>query len=224
MSREPDTGEVGLVPRVVVMVVLAVFLVPSWVLAQERTVSLGVLAGVDVADQAGEDAFSPHDRFGFIGGASGTFRIAPSWSIQVDGLFVQKGGKENSNKKPGDIPDEFSAQYVSFPILLKYSFSTGGTRPELFVGPSLAFEVGCTYDAFPDGSSNPVDCAEAGLQTRSPDVGIAFGADVEIPLGSGHFVINGRGVVGLRSFDDSEAALDFRNRILALMVGYRFGL
>jgi len=69
-----------------------------------------------------------------------------------------------------------------------------------------------------------VDCVDAGLQTRSLDVGIAFGGDVEIPLGSGHFVIDGRGIVGLSSFDDSEANLDFRNRILSLMVGYRFSL
>ena len=77
---------------------------------------------------------------------------------------------------------------------------------------------------YPEGVSEPVDCAEVGLETRSTDIGIAFGADVEIPLGSGHLVIDARGVVGLGSFDDSAADLDFRNRILALMAGYRFSL
>jgi hypothetical protein len=212
-----------LVRRLVVVLAL-VFLAPPSVRAQEAPVSLGVLAGVDVADQAGEDAFSPHDRFGFIGGASATFRVAPRWSVQVDALFVQKGGKENSDNDPGDVPDEFVVHYLSFPVLLKFAAGTGGTRPSLFVGPSFAFEMDCTYDAFPDGTSNPVDCPDAGLQTRSLDVGIAFGGDIEIPLGSGHFVIDGRGVVGLTSFDDSDAGLDFKNRFLALMVGYRFGL
>ena len=210
--------------RVAALVTLVLLACPSSGSAQEGSVSLGILAGADVADQSGEDAFSPHDRFGFIGGASATFRFAPRWSVQLDGLFVQKGGKENSDMDPEDIPDEFSVQYVSFPILLKYSLGSGGTHPALFIGPSLAFEVGCTYDAFPDGTSTPVDCTDAGLQTRSPDVGIAFGADVEIPLGSGHLVIDGRGVVGLTSFAESEDGIDVRNRILALMVGYRFGL
>jgi len=220
----PSIREVHLSARAAAVVALILLACPSSVRAQEGPVSLGVLAGADVADQAGEDAFSPHDRFGFIGGASATFRFAPRWSIQLDALFVQKGGKENSDNDPEDIPDEFSVHYVSFPIFLKYSLGSGGTHPALFVGPSFAFESDCTYDAFPDGTSTPVDCADAGLQTRSPDVGIAFGGDIEIPLGSGHFVIDGRGVVGLTSFDDSDAGLDFKNRFLALMVGYRFGL
>ena len=208
--------------RAAAVVILALLLSPSVGRAQDGPVSLGVLAGANVADQTGEDVFTPHDRFGFIGGVSGAFRFASRWSIQLDGLLVQKGGRENNDKVPGDLDDELALQYLEFPILLKFSFTEGGTRPELFVGPSLAFELKCTYDAFPDGSSDPVDCADVGWQTRSLDVGIAFGADVEIPLGSGYLVMDGRGVVGLNSFDDSGANLDFRNRILALMVGYRF--
>jgi hypothetical protein len=206
--------------RTAAVITLALLIVPSSGQAQEG--ALGVLAGADVADQAGSDVFTPHDIIGFIGGVSGTLRLAPRWSVQLDGLFVQKGGRENNDNDPGDLDDELSLQYLEFPLLLKVSFTEGGTRPELFVGPSLAFELKCTYDAFPDGTSDPVDCLDAGLPTRSLDVGVAFGADVEIPVGSGYLVIDGRGVVGLSSFDDSEADLDFRNRILALMVGYRF--
>jgi len=210
--------------RAAAVVFFALFVSPSSGRAQEGPVSFGVLAGANVADQTGEDVFTPHDRFGFIGGVSGAYRFASRWSIQLDGLFVQKGGKENNDNDPGDLDDELALQYLEFPVLLKFSFTEAGTRPELFVGPSLALELGCTYDAFPDGTSDPVDCTDYGLQTRSLDVGITFGADVEIPLGSGYFVIDGRGVVGLSSVDDSEANLDFRNRILALMVGYRFSL
>ncbi len=211
--------------RAPVIVALALALGPVSGWAQQPPLSLGVLAGADVADQAGEDVFAPHDRVGFIGGASAAYRFSDRWSVQVDGLFVQKGGRENNDTDPEDPnDDELSLQYLEFPLLIKFALGGGRTRPALFVGPSLAFELGCTYDAFPDGTSNPVDCADAGLQTRSLDVGIAFGADVEIPLGSGHFVIDGRGIVGLSSFDDSEANLDFRNRILSLMVGYRFSL
>jgi len=210
--------------RAAAVVTVALFFSPSFGRAQQNQVSLGVVAGANVADQAGEDVFTPHDKFGFIGGVSGALRLASRWSIQLDGLFVQKGGRENNDMDPGDLDDDLSIQYLEFPVLLKFSLSAEGTRPELFVGPSLAFELRCTYDAFPDGSSDPVDCAEAGLETQSLDVGIAFGADVEIPLGSGYFVIDGRGVVGLSSFDASEANLDFRNRILSIMLGYRFSL
>lgn len=207
------------------VVVIALLSLPGWALAQTGPVSLGLLAGANVADQAGQDVFAPHDRIGFIGGVSGSFRLASRWAIQVDGLFVQKGGRENNDMDLEDaFDDELSLEYIEFPLLLKFAFTEEGTRPEIFVGPSFAYELSCKFDTFPEGVSDPIDCAEAGLQTRSLDVGVAFGADVEIPLGSGHFVIDGRGIVGLSSFDDSEANLDFRNRILALMVGYRFGL
>lgn len=190
----------------------------------QQALSLGILAGADVADQAGADVFTPHDRFGFIGGVSAAFHLSSRWSVQVDALYDQKGGRENNDRDPGDPVDELSIGYIEVPILLKFSFSEVGTRPELFVGPSFAFEQSCTFDVYPGGESDPAACPDAGLETRSPDIGIAFGADVEIPLGSGHLVIDARGVVGLGSFDDSAAELDFRNRILALMVGYRFGL
>ncbi len=202
------------------------FAAPAGAQEQEQaSVDLGFLAGADVADQAGQDAFAPHDRFGFIGGVSGVLRFSPRWSVQLDGLYVEKGGRENNDRDEGDPnDDELSLRYLEFPVLVKFALSVEGTRPELFVGPSFAYELSCTLDTFPDGSSDPVDCADAGLQTRSLDVGVAFGADVEVPLGSGHLVIDGRGIVGLSSFDDSEADLDFRNRILSLMVGYRFAL
>jgi hypothetical protein len=211
--------------RVVVLMALVLFAVPSSGMSQERAVGLGLLAGANVADQAGEDVFVPLDVFGLIGGATVAVRLSERWAVQLDALYVEKGGKENNAKDPEDPDDDrLSLQYLEFPILLKFSLATSGTRPELFVGPSFAYELGCTFDTYPDGTSDPVDCAEAGIETRSLDVGIAFGADVEIPLGSGYLVIDGRGVVGLGSFDDSDADLDYRNRILALMAGYRFSL
>jgi len=211
--------------RAAAVTIFALFASAYSASAQETAVSLGVLAGASVADQAGQDVFAPHDITAFTGGLSGTLRFAERWAVQLDGLYVEKGGRENNDQDPDDsFDDRLSLRYLEFPVLVKFALTKGGTRPEIFVGPSFAYELDCTYDVFPGGVSNPVDCSEAGLQTRSLDIGIAFGADVEIPLGSGHLVIDGRGVVGLSSFDDSEANLDFRNRILALMVGYRFTL
>ena len=193
---------------------------------EEATVSIGGLAGGVVADQAGDDVFAPHDKFGFIGGLSGTLRFSARWALQLDALYVEKGGRENNDRDQGDPNDDkLSLRYLEFPVLVKFALKAGdGVRPSIFAGPSFAYELSCTWDTFPDGSSDPVDCGDAGLRTRSLDVGLAFGADVEIPAGSGHFVIDGRGIVGLSSFDDSGQDLDFRNRILSLTVGYRFQL
>ena len=205
---------------------------PGVVLAQDvqereaaRPLSLGVQAGINVADLAGSDNdFAPHDRFGFIGGGFLKWSSSERFSLQLDVLYVQKGGEENTDKTPEDPEDQFYVDYLEIPLLFKLALATTGLRPEIYAGPSVAFELSCTYDAFPDGQSAPVDCAQIGIETRSVDVGVAFGADLEIPLGSGHLVIDGRGIVGLASIDASDEDLDIRNRILALMVGYRFPL
>ena len=212
--------------RVVAVCLLCVVL-PNAAFAQEsaKSVSLGLQAGVDVADLAGSDnEFAPHDRFGFIGGGFVKLSTPGRFALQLDVLYVQKGGEENTDNTPDTKPDQFFVNYLEFPLLFKVALSTSGVRPELFVGPSVAFELSCTFDPFPGGESLPLDCADFGIETRSVDVGVAFGANLDIPLGSGFLVVDGRGIVGLSSIDASDADLDIRNRILALMVGYRFPL
>ena len=119
-DRRPFSGEVRLSIRAFAAVTIAVLGLPAWALAQSSPVSLGVVAGADVADQAGEDVFAPHDRIGFIGGVSGSFRFASRWAIQVDGLYVQKGGRENNDNDPEDpFDDALSLEYLEYPILLK---------------------------------------------------------------------------------------------------------
>ncbi len=221
MERRPVKTRIPLI----VCLSFALFATPARA-QEEMIVTLGGLAGGVVADQAGEDVFAPHDKFGFIGGLSGKLGFSARWSLQLDGLYVEKGGRENNDKDPDDPNDDkLSLRYLEFPVLVKFALTAGdGVRPALFAGPSFAYELSCSLDTYPEGTSDPVDCREAGLRTKSLDVGVAFGADVEIPLGSGHIVVDGRGIVGLSSFDDSGEDLDFRNRILSLMVGYRFHL
>lgn len=209
---------------VVCTLVAAVAAFPRVVSAQEAAGpwSAGLLAGLDVADLSGDDKdLAPHDRFGFIGGGFVRLGLSEHLSLELDLLYVPKGGEENTDDDPSDPEDQFKVEYVEVPLLLRVALGGSAVSPELFAGPSVGFEVDCTYDAFPNGESDPRPCSDLGIETRSVDVGVAFGAAVDVPLGAGWLVIDGRGIVGLRSIDDSEADLDIRNRILALMVGYR---
>lgn len=206
---------------------LALFLlvvVPGEGRSQYGPVSVGVLAGANVADQAGADVFTPHDVFGFIGGAFLRVDLSSRVAIQIEALYAPKGGKENTDKNPEDDPDRLKIEYLEIPLLLRFSLSSGGVRPSVFAGPSVGIELSCEYDAYPGGASGSVPCLDAGILTRPADVGVAFGADLDIPLGAGSLVIDGRGIVGLGTIDDSPDDLDYRNRLLSLTVGYRFHL
>jgi hypothetical protein len=193
--------------------------------AQETAVSAGLQAGANISDQAGDDVFAPWDNYGFLGGALLRIDTGPRFGLQVELLYVTKGGRENTEKRPGDISDQLKLTYLEIPLLLKFRLATsGGVRPEIFAGAALSFELSCTYDDFPEGVSAERDCTEAGIDTRSVDLGGVFGIALDVPAGSGSVVIDARGEVGLRSLDDSAADLDYYNRFLSLMVGYRFPL
>jgi hypothetical protein len=82
--------------------------------------------------------------------------------------------------------------------------------------------MSCRKDEFPDGVSDEMSCPDAGVETRPVDIGVTFGGALDIPAGGGSVVVDLRGNVGIRSIDDSPRQLDFRNRMISLMVGYRF--
>ena len=67
--------------RAAAVTIFALFASAYSASGQEAPVALGVLAGANVADQAGEDVFTPHDIIAFIGGFSGTLRFADCWAV-----------------------------------------------------------------------------------------------------------------------------------------------
>jgi len=111
--------------------------------AQQGPVSLGVLVGGVVADQTGEDVFVPHDIFGYLGGAFVRYDLSDRFSLEGEVLYVTKGGEENIDNSPEEAADRLDLAYFEFPLLLRFSLSTRGVRPSLFVGPSIAVETSC---------------------------------------------------------------------------------
>lgn len=191
--------------------------------------SLGLLAGANVSDQAGNDRRvyeTTNDLIGFIGGGFARLDLSTRFAVDAQALFVMKGGEQNAERvQDGEKPNQLRLTYLEFPLLLRFRLLAGGSvRPEVFAGPTLSFQLSCRFDEVPSGESSPEDCVDAGILTRSTDPGISFGGALDIAAGPGSVVVEGRGNVSLRSVDDSAAELDVRNRFLSLMVGYRFPL
>ncbi len=211
----------------VLLAALAGLALPSELRGQG--ISLGLLAGANVSDQAGEDRRSygtTNDLFGFIGGGLARLDLSGRFALEGNALYVMKGGEQNAEKVPaGEKPDQLRLNYLELPLLLRFRLLTGGSvRPELFAGPAISIEVSCRFDAFPEGESMAQDCGDAGISTRASDLGVTFGGALDIRAGSGSVVLDIRGNVSLRSIDDSTADLDVRNRFISGMVAYRFAL
>ena len=197
---------------------LALALLPAQLGAQGITA--GFSAGLSLANLTGDDADEDLDsRTGFNAGAFVDFPIGEIIGVSTGLYYVQKGFSDDV----GDV--ELGLDYLEVPILLRVTALGGddAVGVNLFLGPTLAFEIGCEADFEGFGS---VDCDEDDeFPTKGFDLGLAFGAGVTFPV-SDAMSLFGTAIYdfGLRSIDDSGVDFDIKNETVLLDVGVAFRL
>ena len=180
-------------------------------------------SNLDVSDDENEE----ENRLTSFGGGGFIRFSLGRLSIQPELLALTKGSEVDG---PGDDDFKIKIDYVEVPVFLNLSFGTGTVRPYLLIGPSFAFDIGCTAEADFGGSEIEEDCddAAAGLEfTRSSiDVGGAVGLGLSLAAGPGSLLFEGRYTHGFTDIFDDEGAVndEIRNRSYALFVGYSIGL
>lgn len=180
---------------------------------------IGVMGGVNLAKFSVED---PDDadlsnRVGLLAGLSYARPRPGSFGFEMDLLFSAKGAKSV------DGSDEltFKLNYLEVPVLLRYDFATtGGVRPHLAAGPSLALRTGCSAEGSSGGVSASVDCdaleEELDVKFKSVDVGATVGGGLDFAVGRNTFTVGARYTLGLVSIVEDETS---KNRALSLFAG-----
>lgn len=114
------------------LLVLALMVATTTLSAQ--TFNGGVKTAVVVSQIAG-DGLSGFNKVGINAGFFAQYQWLPSWSVQMDLAFIQKGSSQKLNP---DEPDAYSyllrLNYVELPLVLQYH-----TKP-------LVFEAGLSFD------------------------------------------------------------------------------
>lgn len=215
--------------------VLALTLTPHRVGAQTY---LGIKGGLNLADIYGSDSEGLDTRTALAGGALVMFQVSPTFAIQPEFLYTMKGSKGSE----AGLDLTLKLNYLEIPFLLKFLPPvSSATHPSVYIGPAVAFSLNSEAEAEYGGASGSVDIAN----TKSVDVGLVFGGDVEIPAGqNGLVLLDIRYTLGLvKSFDDTEPfdinnppaelpiadpltgnAYDAKNSALTFTVGYAFPL
>lgn len=180
--------------------------------AQQST--FGLKAGLNVATLTGDNTDDLDPRLGFAGGAFVEIPVTPSFSVQPEVLYTQKGARETDGTTDATI----ALDYLEVPVLFKYTVPV--TRSGLllggYVGPALAFKLNENVEADFGGTTVSEDTDFA----KSTDVGVAFGATV----GAGPFAVDGRYTLGLTNVVDSDVSDDdARNGVFTISALYRFG-
>jgi len=216
-------------------VVLALTLTPQRVGAQTY---LGIKGGLNLADIYGTDSEGLDSRTALAGGALVMFQLSPTFAIQPEVLYSMKGAEGSE----AGLSLTLKLNYLEVPFLLKFLPPVNSaTHPSVYIGPAIAFSLDSKAEAEGYGGSGSVDIAN----TKSVDVGLVFGGDIEIPAGeNGLVMLDVRYTLGLaKTFDDTEPfdindpplplpiadpltgnAYDVKNSALTFTVGYAFPL
>ena len=86
--------------------------------------------------------------------------------------------------------------------------------------------VPATVSAASGGLSTSLACddPQVGLKTKSSAVGLALGAELGVPAGSGRVTFNARYTLGLNTIDNGGLNLDVKSRAWTILAGYAVAL
>jgi hypothetical protein len=171
---------------------------------------------VDI-DEADEEAIETLTSFG--GGGFIRFGVG-GLGLEVDVLAITKGA-EVAEPTEGDV--NFKIDYVEVPVQLVFSLGSGRFSPYIMAGPSFGFEIGCEVDDESTAGDDEIDCDDADFFDRkSLDIGLAGAAGLQIPLGPGSVLVEGRYTHGLTNIADVEGdgGDEIKNRSYAIFGGY----
>lgn len=220
--------------RKIMLITLLLLAFSSAVIAQEITAK-GIKGGFNIATLTGDDVDDEYvvSKLGFAFGCFIVYEVNELFSLQPELLFTMKGLKyvhEDSNisgnyeyyqKHEGSQ----NLSYLEIPILAKLNIPIrGNIKPNVFLGPALAFNLNATYDlsvefkTYEYGELIYEESASVDGQDlediKSVDFGLVLGAGVEF----GKISVDARYDTGLTSIDDSSESFKVYNSVISIML------
>ena len=118
-----------------------------------------------------------------------------------------------------DFTMTFKTDYIQIPILAKFNLSTkNNVKPNIFIGPALGINLNAKYEMEVVGQTIEGDMKDFGMDIKSTDFGLVFGAGVNF----GKISVDARYNLGLSDIPDTEEDVDIKNSVISIMLGYSF--
>jgi Outer membrane protein beta-barrel domain len=180
--------------RLVGMVALTLLSTP--LTSQARSWHAGVRLGIDYADLRGSfaDLANPKGKLGAAVGGFVDQDIAPALGLELEALYVQKGGTFESEETDdagnvlGTIKNDLKLAYLEIPLLLQLRMTTHGQATPYLVG-GLTF--GIPLSASVERGFGLSDQDIKG-QLKSPIAGFTGGLGVRIDTPQGRLALEAR--------------------------------
>ncbi len=181
-------------------VFLVVFLALCMVLPAKAQSSLGVIAGLNLAnvnvdpEPEGMD-LTNRTAFGFGGVLE--VGLNESVALRFEPMYLQKGAEAGIN----GVDIEFNLAYLEVPVMLKYAFGTGDTKPYIMAGPTIGFNLSAKQKISFGSDSEETDIKD---DISSTDFGLGFGGGVNFLTGNNSIFVEVRYTLGLTNINDSS--------------------
>jgi hypothetical protein len=200
-------------------VVLSLLITP---LNAQVKIQIGPKVGINIASVGGSDGDtflgeSLDSRFGFGGGAFFMFQFGNIFAVQPEIYYSMKGATFTTM----DVDITLQLDYMEVPVLLKAIIPVQGStvRPTIYAGPVLSFNTTAKIEGEGGGQTASEDVSDF---VQSTDFSLTFGGGVGFLVGMHEIGFDIRYILGLKSFDDSDDALDIKNN--AINFNVYFGL
>lgn len=187
--------------------------------AAEAQARIGFKGGVALANLYGDAVGNVDLRNGLTGGAFVEIPASPSLSIQIEGLYTQKGAIESALIDLGGgvtlAEGTWEYDYVDVVGLLKGTFGSGSTRISIYGGP--VYSILMSARAVGEGIEEDIQDF-----TKSNDIGGALGVSLEF---SGSFLLDVRYSAGTTAFDQPPLDQIYarQHNVIQAMVGFVAG-
>lgn len=182
-------------------------------LALAQGISLGLKGGVNMSNIVGSGYSGTKLNTGFSAGGYLTLSLLPSFAIQPEIYYTQKGWKESGTLFGSAYEGKSRLNYLEIPVLAKFSFGVL-VKPYFVAGPAFATLLSAPAEVTIGGTTVTGDID--GVLKKS-DLGLVLGAGVTTPI---KLSLEARYTLGLSSIDDSGLDVTMKNSNISLLVGY----
>lgn len=200
--------------------------------------SPGIQAGLNFATFGGDDTDLFREALQGVPGASaadegrrtgftaGVFLVADFrglLALQPELRFIQKGYQIASSVRLGEelvpVTATIKIDYVEVPLLVRLDVPTAGpVSPHVLVGPTFGSTVNAAAEVKLEGESQTVDIGDG---VGGTDLGLEFGAGVDVEIDAGTAILDARFGFGLSNIP-SIANLSVKNRGVMVTAGFVF--
>lgn len=177
-------------------------------------ISIGLKAGLNLADVTGDDVEDLGLRPSFLAGAYLGVDVSEKFRIQPELLFVSAGSKGDGFDEDliEDYDETLKLNYISVPVMFMYKVTS---FLNIQVGPQISILASAkTVRDYEDSGEVETDIKDS-LK------GADFGVNAGLGLDFGKFNVSARYCIGLSDINDFEGGNSVKNQAIQVALGYK---